>query len=62
MVVCPEDLAHRIKSYVYTKGVDIDKNIFPINRERTWQIVKESGEKSGFEESLATPFKAQRCH
>lgn len=47
MVACPEDLAHRIRSYAYTNEIGADDRIFPINRERAWQIVKLAGEKAG---------------
>ena len=52
MVACPEDLAHRIKSYAYTKGIGLDERIFPINRKRAWQIVREAGEKARIQKKV----------
>ena len=49
LVACPEDLAHRIRSYAYSKEIGIDDRIFPINRKRAWQIIKEAGEKAGIQ-------------
>ena len=47
LISCPENLAHRIKSYAYTKHVGLDMRIFPIKRKRAWQIVKAASEKAG---------------
>jgi integrase/recombinase XerD len=47
LVSCPENLAHRIKSYAYTKHIGLDAKIFPIGRKRAWQIVKAASEKAG---------------
>ncbi len=52
MVACPEELAHRIRSYAYSKEVGIDDRIFPINRKRAWQIVKEAGDKAGLQKRV----------
>ncbi len=49
LVACPEDLAHRIRSYAYSAEIGIDDRIFPINRKRAWQIVKEAEEGDGKE-------------
>jgi integrase len=46
MVACPEGLAHRIRSFAYSKEIGSDERIFPINRKRAWQIVKLAGEKA----------------
>jgi integrase/recombinase XerD len=47
MVACPDNLAHRIKSYAFDKGLGLDEKIFRINRKRGWQIVKEAAELAG---------------
>jgi integrase len=47
MVACPEELAHRIRSFAYSQESGPDDRIFPINRKRAWQIVKLAGEKAG---------------
>ena len=52
MVACSEDLAHRIKSYAYSKEIGIDDRIFPINRKRAWQIAKLAGEKTGIQKEV----------
>ena len=38
MVVCPNALTHRLKSYAYDNGIDADTRLFSINRKRTWRI------------------------
>ncbi len=52
MVACPEDLAHRIRSYAYLKEVGIDDRIFAINRKRAWQIIKLAGEKANLQKRV----------
>ena len=52
MVACPDSLAHRIKSYAYTKGLNLDDRIFKISRKRAWQIVKWAGEKAGIQKKI----------
>ena len=52
MVACPEDLAHRIRSFAYSEEIGPDDNIFPINRKRAWQIVKEAGEKADLQKRV----------
>ena len=52
MVACPEDLAHRIRSFAYSKQISIDDRIFPINRKRAWQIVKLAGEEAGLQKRV----------
>ena len=47
MVACPEELAYRMQAYAYRRGIGVDDRIFPIQRARAWQIVKEAGEKAG---------------
>ena len=52
MVACPEDLAHRIRSFAYSKQIGPDDEIFAINRKRAWQIVKLAGEKAGLQKRV----------
>jgi integrase/recombinase XerD len=52
LVACPEDLAHRIRSFAYSKEIGIDDRIFPINRKRAWQIVKLAGEKANLQKRV----------
>lgn len=52
MVACPEQLAHRIKSFAYSKEIGPDDRIFPINRKRAWQIVKLAGERAGLQKRV----------
>jgi tetratricopeptide (TPR) repeat protein len=49
---CPEDLAHRIRSFAYSKEIGQDDRIFPINRKRAWQIVKLAGEKANIQKRV----------
>ena len=44
MVACPDNLAHRLKSYAFDRKLGLDDKIFKINRKRAWQIVKEAAE------------------
>jgi site-specific recombinase XerD len=52
MVACPEDMAHRIRSFAYSKEIGQDDRIFPINRKRAWQIIKVAGEKAGLQKRV----------
>ena len=52
MVACPEELAHRIRSFAYQKQMGPDDRIFPINRKRAWQIVKLAGEKANLQKRV----------
>jgi integrase/recombinase XerD len=52
MVACPDNLAYRLKGYAYTKKLELDEKIFDINRQRAWQIVKESAKKSGIQKRV----------
>ena len=52
MVVCPEDLAHRIRSFAYSREIGPDDQIFPINRKRAWQIVRLAGEKANLQKRV----------
>ena len=52
LVSCPENLAHQIKSYAYTKRIGLDDKIFPINRKRAWQIVKVASEEAGIQKRV----------
>ncbi|MCL0094295.1 site-specific integrase [Dehalococcoidales bacterium] len=52
MVACPENLAHRLKSYAYSKQIGLDDRIFDINRKRAWQIIKTAGEKAGIQKRV----------
>ena len=52
MVACPEDLAHRIRSFAYSKEIGVDDRIFPINRKRAWQIIKVAGERAGLQKRV----------
>ena len=46
MVACPDNLSHQLKSFAYTKKLNLDSKIFDINRKRAWQIVRESAKKA----------------
>ena len=52
MVACPENLAHRLKSYAYSKQIGLDDRIFDINRKRAWQIIKTAGERAGIQKRV----------
>ena len=48
----PEDLAHRITSYEYSKQIGPDYRIFPINWKRAWQIAKLAGERVNLQKRI----------
>jgi len=52
MVACPDNLAYRLKSFAYTKKLELDDRIFKITRARAWQIVKEIAEKAGIQKRV----------
>lgn len=52
MVACPDNLAHRLKSYAYAKRLGLDDRIFKISRKRAWQIVKQAAEKPGVQKKV----------
>jgi len=52
MVACPDALAYRIKSYAYTKKLELDDKILDINRQRAWQIVKYYAQKAGIKKKV----------
>jgi integrase/recombinase XerD len=47
MVACPDNLAYRLRSYAYTRRLELDDRIFDMNRQRAWQIVKKVSEQAG---------------
>jgi integrase/recombinase XerD len=51
-VACPEPLAHRLKSYAFDRQLELDDQIFKINRKRAWQIIKEAAERAGINKKV----------
>ena len=43
----PKRLADKLRAYAYEKGIKINERFFPINRQRSWQIIKEVSQKAG---------------
>ena len=41
MVACPERLVDKLRAYAYEKKIKSEERFFPINRQRSWQILKE---------------------
>jgi site-specific recombinase XerD len=37
IIACPDQLEKDLKAYAYTKGLQLNDQIFPINRQRAWQ-------------------------
>lgn len=52
MVACPDNLAHRLKSYAFDRKLGLDDKIFKISRKRAWQIVKEAAENAGITKTV----------
>ena len=48
LVSCPESLANKLMAYACHKKVDSQNRIFPFNRVRGWQIIKQAAKKAGF--------------
>ncbi len=51
-IACPEDLAHRIRSYDHSEEIGTDDRIFPINRKKAWQIAKNADEKAELQKRI----------
>ena len=49
MVACPDNLAHRLKSYAFDRQLDLDDRIFGIQRIRAWQIISQASERAGIQ-------------
>ncbi|MCX5890332.1 MAG: site-specific integrase [Deltaproteobacteria bacterium] len=47
LVACPDRLPHRLKSFAFDRKLGLDDRIFKINRERAWQVIKETSERAG---------------
>jgi integrase/recombinase XerD len=47
LVACPKSLAHRLESFAFDQQLGLDNRLFPINRKRAWQIVKEAAARAG---------------
>jgi len=52
LVACPERLAEKLKSYAYEKKIGRKERLFPINRSRAWQIIKEASIKAGLKKRV----------
>jgi len=52
LVACPERLAEKLKSYAYEKKIGPKERLFPINRSRAWQIIKEASIKAGLKKRV----------
>ena len=48
VVACPERLSDNLRTYVNRKKVEPEQKLFPINRQRAWQILKKVSQRSGF--------------
>jgi len=48
IVACPKILADKLHTYAKKKNIKPDQRIFPINRQRIWQILKEVSKRAGF--------------
>jgi integrase/recombinase XerD len=46
-VACPNNLAHRLKSYAFDKKLRPEDRIFKINRSRAWTILKAAARSAG---------------
>lgn len=47
VVALPERLADKLKAYAYEKNIGPKEKLFPINRQRAWQILKEISRRAG---------------
>jgi len=52
LVSCPESLANKLIAYARHKKLDSQDRLFPFNRIRGWQIIKEAARKARFEKRV----------
>jgi integrase/recombinase XerD len=52
LVSCPGILAAKIAAYASQNGLDSQHRLFPFNRTRGWQIIKNAAAKAGFEKRV----------
>jgi len=52
LVSCPESLAAGLAAYACQKKINSQYRLFPFNRTRGWQIVKQAAIKAGFEKRV----------
>jgi len=52
LVACPERLTEKLKSYAYEKKIGPKERLFPINRSRAWQIIKQASIKAGLKKRV----------
>jgi len=55
VIACPDQLENQLKAYAYTKKLQPNDQIFPINRQRAWQIIKEVSRMAGFTNKCIYP-------
>jgi len=48
VVACPRILAIKLQDYIEKKCIALGQSIFPINRQRAWQILKDVSKRAGF--------------
>ena len=48
----PDGLAHQLRSYSYTNGINSGDNIFPIIRQTAWKLIKQVAEKAGLQKRV----------
>ncbi len=51
-VACPERLADKLKAYAYENKIEPEQRFFPINRQRAWQILKETAQKANLNKNV----------
>jgi integrase/recombinase XerD len=52
MVACPNNLAHRLKSYAFDKKLGPDERVFKIKRFRGWQILNAAARSAGISKKV----------
>jgi len=51
-VACPERLADKLRAFAYENKIEPDQRFFPINRQRAWQIIKETSRRAGLNKNV----------
>jgi integrase/recombinase XerD len=51
-VACPNNLAHRLKSYAFDKKLRDEDKLFGIKRTRAWKIIKAAAQKAGIAKTV----------
>lgn len=52
VVACPERLTDKLRAYAYEIKIAPEERLFPFNRQRAWQIIKEVSRRAGLNKNI----------